>query len=79
MNARLSTLFTKVTGGKTAVRFQLEPCSSTLTIDASRELTGILMLNIYLLIPIMTSVVNGIDSSNLNGLFSSRIQMQRMC
>ena len=37
------------------------------------------MLNIYLLIPIMTSVVNGIDSSNLNGLFSSRIQMQRMC
>ena len=30
------------------------------------------MLNIYLLVPIMTSVVNGIDSSNLNGLSPSR-------
>ena len=35
-------------------------------------LTAILILNIYLLIPIMTSVVNGIDSSNLNGLSPSR-------
>ena len=43
----------------------------TLAIDASHELTGILILNIYLLIPIMTSVVNGIDSSNLNGLSPS--------
>ena len=47
------------------------------------ESTGILMLNIYLLIPIMTSVANGIDSSNLNGLSLSprRVQVQkwRMC
>jgi hypothetical protein len=35
---------------------------------AINGLTGILMLNICLLIPIMTSVANGIDSSNLNGL-----------
>ena len=47
--------------------FQLVPF--TIAIDVSHELTGILILNIYLLIPIMTSVANGIDSSNLNGLF----------
>lgn len=50
--------------------FQLVPF--TLAIDVSHELTGILLLNICLLIPIMTSVVNGIDSSNLNGLSPSR-------
>ena len=50
--------------------FQLVPF--TLSIDVSNDLTGILLLNIYLLIPIMTSVVNGIDSSNLNGLSPSR-------
>ena len=39
-----------------------------MAIDVSHGLTGILMLNICLLIPIMTSIANGIDSSNLNGL-----------
>ena len=40
--------------------------------DASLGLTGILMLNICLLMPLLTSVVNGIDSSLLNGLSLSR-------
>jgi hypothetical protein len=52
--------------------FQLVPL--TPAIDAFHDLTGILLLNISLLIPIMTSVVNGIDSSNLNGLSPSRLK-----
>ena len=51
--------------------FQLVSSGFTIAIDVSHELTGILILNIYLLIPIMTSVANGIDSSNLNGLSPS--------
>lgn len=53
-------------------RYTLQLFLFTIAIDDSHELTGILMLNIYLLIPIMTSVANGIDSSNLNGLSLSR-------
>lgn len=77
---RYNGLRTSVVGGRLDLQgslvakpryaFQLVP--PTPMIDALHELTGILILNIYLLIPIMTSVVNGIDSSNLNGLSPSR-------
>jgi hypothetical protein len=53
-------------------RYAIQLAPPALTIDASYEFTGILILNICLLIPIVTSIVNGIDSSTLNGLPESR-------
>ena len=52
-------------------------CSSTL-IDVLLDSTGILMLNICLLIPILTSVVNGFNSSLLNSLSSPQFQIRHV-
>jgi hypothetical protein len=64
-NIRLQTSFIEIRGGRIVVRAWL---------FASKQTTcwqcwcpGLLILNIYLILPLLSSVLNGLDSSMLNG------------
>jgi len=62
-NGRLLTSSTMGRGGRTEVHLP-SPSGNKL---ATESTLGILILNLYLLIPLMTSAVNGLDSSLVNG------------
>lgn len=70
-NGRLLTSSTMGRGGRTEVLLLSLPDDG----PATEVFLGILILNLYLLIPLMTSVINGLDSSLINGMYGHRVML----